>query len=85
MKTVRNETRLPDTQQKSITIFSAILFTQENIHGDDHNKDGTSIYYKDWGEGQPIVFSHGMARLQRRIWDGQMLSLRQQGYSSHRT
>jgi non-heme chloroperoxidase len=34
--------------------------------------DGTQIYYKDWGEGQPIVFSHGWP-LSADDWDNQML------------
>jgi non-heme chloroperoxidase len=42
-------------------------------------KDGTQIYYKDWGEGQPIVFSHGWP-LTADDWDGQMLFFGQQGY-----
>jgi non-heme chloroperoxidase len=42
-------------------------------------KDGTSIYYKDWGEGQPIVFSHGWP-LSADDWDAQMLFFGQQGY-----
>src|SRR6202790_4542126 len=42
-------------------------------------KDGTQIYYKDWGTGQPIVFSHGWP-LSADDWDGQMLFFGQRGY-----
>jgi non-heme chloroperoxidase len=42
-------------------------------------KDGTTIYYKDWGKGQPITFSHGWP-LTADAWDAQMLFLGQQGY-----
>ena len=42
-------------------------------------KDGTQIFYKDWGTGQPIVFSHGWP-LSADAWDAQMLFLLQQGY-----
>jgi non-heme chloroperoxidase len=42
-------------------------------------KDGTEIYYKDWGKGQPVVFSHGWP-LSADAWDAQMLFLGQHGY-----
>jgi non-heme chloroperoxidase len=42
-------------------------------------KDGTTIYYKDWGEGQPMVFSHGWP-LSADEWDAQMLFFGQHGY-----
>src|SRR2546429_6274261 len=42
-------------------------------------KDGTLIYYKDWGMGQAIVFSHGWP-LSADDWDAQMLFFGQQGY-----
>src|ERR1700732_679285 len=42
-------------------------------------KDGTTIYYKDWGKGQPIVFSHGWP-LTADDWDGQMLFFGRRGY-----
>src|SRR3954452_18661097 len=42
-------------------------------------KDGTEIYYKDWGSGRPVVFSHGWP-LSADAWDAQMLFLGQNGY-----
>jgi non-heme chloroperoxidase len=42
-------------------------------------KDGTEIYYKDWGTGPPLVFSHGWP-LSADSWEGQMLFLASNGY-----
>ena len=41
--------------------------------------DGTEIFYKDWGDGQPIVFSHGWP-LSADDWDAQMMFFLQHGY-----
>jgi pimeloyl-ACP methyl ester carboxylesterase len=42
-------------------------------------EDGTQIFYKDWGKGQPIVFSHGWP-LSADDWDAQMLFFLNHGY-----
>ena len=42
-------------------------------------QDGTQIYYKDWGTGQPVVFSHGWP-LSADAWDAQMVFLAERGF-----
>src|SRR3954451_12167313 len=42
-------------------------------------KDGTEIYYKDWGQGPVVTFSHGWP-LNSDAWDGQMLFLAEHGF-----
>jgi|SRR5450432_205886 len=60
------------------------ILNSNHIKGEDGmptitTKDGTQIYYKDWGKGQPIVFSHGWP-LTADDWDGQMMFFGQNGY-----
>ena len=42
-------------------------------------KDGTQVFYKRWGAGQPIIFSHGWP-LTADDWDNQMLFFGERGY-----
>src|SRR4051812_42318088 len=41
--------------------------------------DGANIFYKDWGEGQPVVFSHGWP-LNADAWDEQLMLVASRGY-----
>jgi non-heme chloroperoxidase len=53
--------------------------TKENSMDIINVKDGTQIYFKDWGKGQPIVFSHGWP-LSSDDWDAQMMFFLNHGY-----
>jgi len=53
--------------------------TEETIMSTITVKDGTAIYYKDWGKGPAVTFSHGWP-LNSDAWDGQLLFLAQNGF-----
>src|ERR1043166_4474397 len=57
----------------------AQLLAEEVLMPTITTQDGTQIYYKDWGSGQPIVFSHGWP-LSADDWDTHMLFFLRQGY-----
>jgi non-heme chloroperoxidase len=46
-------------------------------------KDGAQIFYKDWGSGQPVVFSHGWP-LNADAWDEQLFFMASNGYRAIR-
>jgi non-heme chloroperoxidase len=60
-------------------VFSTEPTRRENSMSTITTKDGTQIFYKDWGKGAPVVFSHGWP-LTADMWDSQMLFLGQHGY-----
>lgn len=59
--------------------FAVQPTTGDMTMGTITTKDGTTIFYKDWGSGQPILFSHGWP-LSGDAWDAQMLFFGQNGY-----
>src|SRR6185503_4076786 len=63
----------------SMTMMSVDRSQGERIMNTITTSDGTQIYFKDWGEGQPIVFSHGWP-LTADAWDDQMVYLASRGY-----
>src|SRR5271168_1373592 len=60
------------------TQIQAITKGKENMNTIT-TKDGTQIYFKDWGTGQPIVFSHGWP-LSADDWDAQMMFFLNRGF-----
>src|SRR5215470_2956319 len=64
----RQRKGVPITYQKHPNLRTTVI-----------TKDGTHIYYKDWGKGQPVVFSHGWP-LTSDAWDDQMFFLANRGY-----
>jgi non-heme chloroperoxidase len=68
-----------EPQSDSDAATQSVDHTGETPMSSITTKDGTHIYYKDWGSGQPIVFHHGWP-LSSDDWDGQMMYFLSHGY-----
>jgi non-heme chloroperoxidase len=64
---------------KSVDSISSVREHRRQSANTITKKDGTLIYYKDWGKGQPVVFSHGWP-LTADAWESQMFYLASHGY-----
>jgi len=78
-KRTRNSGNSSRNWARKTETLNSIHTEGEDVMPTITTKDGTHIFYKDWGKGQPIVFSHGWP-LTADDWDGQMLFFGQRGY-----
>jgi non-heme chloroperoxidase len=70
----------PVTANEQRALWLIVAAEARKVHmGTVTTGDGVEIYYKDWGKGQPIVFSHGWP-LSADDWDAQMLFFLGHGY-----
>ncbi len=79
------EEKLLNSDEPDLSWQEAVdLSPEDEVEGSSEiyyftDEDGTQIHYKDWGNGQPIMFSHGWP-LSAEARDAQMLFLAQNGY-----
>jgi pimeloyl-ACP methyl ester carboxylesterase len=76
---LKDETRFHRVCHRHLPLRLKISIEELKHMSTVKTKDGVEIFYKDWGKGQPIVFSHGWP-LSADDWDAQMLFFLKHGY-----